>query len=307
LERAPSLGSCGHAAIAAVLRGEDWSAAVDTWLEREVSRRDLFDEEIEEYRKIAELARAIVARYLRKYSADSPSARPADQFEPVVVEAKFEVPVRGLRAKLIGYWDAIVKGRDGCLWILEHKFPQNRFRTDEDLELDGQIGVYQYAAHRLRIPVVGTIYNQLLARLPAIPKINKDSTVSRSVVYTDWETYSETVISAGGNPDDYADMREKLMSYEFFRRNYIYRPLTEIRRFARDMERCAWELARAKKHIYRSENYINCGRCGYKELCLESMKGGDVEYLIEANYEPKTKREEDSHGGEEGILFEPGR
>ena len=31
IERAPSVGSCGHAAIAAVLRGQSWMRAVNNW------------------------------------------------------------------------------------------------------------------------------------------------------------------------------------------------------------------------------------------------------------------------------------
>lgn len=289
VERAPSVGSCGHAAEAAILRGEDWNQAVDEWREKELGKRDMFDEEIEEYDQIVELVKGIIPRYLERYQ---------DNWEPVLVEKKFDIGISGVKLRLIGYWDAIVRSEDGYLWLLEHKFPK-QFRTEDQLLLDGQIGTYQYAAHRCGYPVIGTVYNQLLARLPAVPNINKDGSVSRAKVYTDWETYKRTVEQQGLNPADYAEMQDKLADFEFFKRFYIYRSETEIKKFARDMERRIWDMRKTKKHIYKSESHITCNSCSYKELCLEQLKGGDVDYLIEMNFEPKQQREEEEHDREE--------
>lgn len=290
VERAPSVGSCGHVAVAALLRGEDWTEAVTAWLKRELEKRELFDEEIAERRAVADLVTGIMPRYLECYREEN--------FDPVLVECKFEIPIRGVGLKLIGYWDAIVRGRDGKLWLLEHKFPQQRFRSDEDLELDGQIGVYQYAAHRLGYPVVGTVYNQLMARLPAEPKQNKDGSLSRAAVYTDWLTYREALVRAGLDPAGYAEMEGKLADFKFFQRNHIYRPLIEVRLFTRDMERRIWTMRGAKKHIYRSESFIVCGRCPYRELCLESVKGRDTEYIIREQFDAKKSREEEENGNQ---------
>jgi len=286
-ERAPSTGACGHVAVAAALRGEDWREAVGIWLDHEVRKAPLFDEDIEERKAIADLVLSIMPRYLAAYSAT---------FEPVLVEHRFEIPIRGIRARLIGYWDAIVRDQDGKLWLMEHKFPQRSFRGPEDLELDGQIGVYQYAAHRLGYKVVGTIYNQLLARLPAEPAVNKDGTLSKAKVYTDWQTYSAAVTRKGLNIADYADMQFKLAEFEFFRRDHIYRPGIEIRLFTRDMERRIWDMRGAQRHIYRSESYLVCGRCPYRELCLESVKGGDTEYIIREQFEKRKSKEEEQNG-----------
>ena len=281
--RAPSIGSCGHVAIAAVLQGKDWEKAVGDWLERETNKRPLFAEEQAEIQEVADLILKIIPRYLAFYQ---------DDFEPVLVERKFAIPIRGIRTRLIGYWDAIVRARDGHLWLLEHKFPQARFRTDDNLDLDGQIGTYQYAARRLGFPIVGTIYNQILGRLPAVPKLNKDGSVSKAAVYTDWKTYRDFVAEQKQSPDDYREMKEKLADFKFFQRNHIFRPLIETQLFARDMERRIWDMGKSKKHIYRSESFITCGGCSYRELCLESLKGGDVNYIIKDQFEPKTPKKD---------------
>jgi len=288
VERAPSVGSCGHAAIAAVLQGKNWTQAVNDWLKQEINRRPLFEEEEAERQEIANLILSIIPRYLDYYQ---------DKFETVLVEHEFEIPIRGIRNRLVGYWDAIVRGPDGHLWLLEHKFPQQRFRTEENLDLDGQIGTYQYAAYRLGYHIVGTMYNQILGRLPAVPKINKDGSVSKAVVYTDWQTYRDFVIKQKLDPNDYQEMEGKLADFKFFQRNYIFRPLVEMRLFARDMERRIWDMQKSKKHIYRSESFITCGQCSYRELCLESLKGGDIEYIIENQFEPKIPREKSPFRG----------
>jgi hypothetical protein len=280
---APSVGSCGHTAIAAVLRGESWMKAVADWRDTELGKREMFEEEEAEIQAVVQLVLGIIPRYLEYYQ---------DDFEPVLVERKFAIPIRGIRTRLVGYWDAIVRARDGHLWLLEHKFPQSRFRTDDNLDLDGQIGTYQYAARRLGFPIVGTIYNQILGRLPAVPKVNKDGSVSRAAVYTDWKTYSDFVVKKKQDPKDYSEMKEKLADFKFFQRNHIFRPLIETRLFARDMERRIWDMGRSKKHIYRSESFITCGGCSYRELCLEDLKGRNVKHIIEEEFEPKTPRKD---------------
>jgi len=77
--RAVSAGACGHAAIAAVLRGEDWVQAVNDWLDQEISK--VFEEEQEECRAIADLILSIIPRYLDNYH---------DDFKPVLIEHRLK-------------------------------------------------------------------------------------------------------------------------------------------------------------------------------------------------------------------------
>jgi len=282
-ERAPSIGACGHLAIAAMLQKKDWRKAIQNWYEIELQKRELFDEELAEFAQIPPLVTTIMERYQKAYN---------DTFETVLVEEKFTIPIQGLKARLIGYWDAIVRDKDGNLWLAEHKFPKSRFRSEKDLELDSQIGVYVYAAYRSGLKVVGTIFNQLLARLPVEPKLNKDGTLSRTKIYTDWQTYWDTLLKYNLNPVDYVEMREKLADCVFFKRNYLYRPVVEINTFAKDLYRRIWDLRSSKKHIYRNESAINCGCCAYRELCIESVKGRDLQFIIENEFETKKSREE---------------
>lgn len=289
MRRAPSIGSCGHVALAAVTAGTDWEAAVDAWLQEELAK-PMFDEEVEEYHKVADLVRGIIPRYIAHYQ---------DTFEPVVVERRFDIPVSGVKTRLVGYWDAIVKDRDGKLWLKENKMPQHGFRTYEDLILDGQIGVYQWAARRSGFPVVGTIFDQLLAKLPAEPSVNKDGSLSRAKVYTDWETYKARLLERGLDPANYAEMEDKLSGFEFFKRDYIYRPPSEVKQFTEGMQQKVWELSATRKRIYRCDSFINCSGCDYRELCIEQAKGRDVQDLIEMSFEPRQPRKEEQKDDDE--------
>ena len=293
-DRAPSVGSCGHEAVSAFIKEEDWEKAVDNWFEREIALRPLFDEEIEEYREVTRLVKNIIPRYLDKYKDE--------KFKPVAVEQELMLPLPGAsNTYLRVYIDAIMEDNTGHLWLWEHKFPQKVFRDEDSVELDGQIGTYQYAAHKNGYNVIGTVYNQLLARLPSIPKTNKDGSLSRAKIYTDWDTYSKAVLDEGKDPADYLEMQEKLQDFEFFKRYYIYRSLKEVKLFARDMQRRIWDLKKKKNHIYMSESAINCRGCSFKELCLERVQGGDVEYLVTLDYIPKLSREEKAEEGHDGY------
>jgi hypothetical protein len=64
------------------------------------------------------------------------------------------------------------------------------------------------------------------------------------------------------------------------------------------MERRIWDMRKSYKHIYRSESFLVCGRCPYRELCLESVKGGDTGYIIENQFEAKKSREEEENGNQ---------
>jgi len=136
--RAPAIGTCGHIALGAHLQGEDWEKAVDEWLVSYISETDLFDEEIEESLEIGDLIKSIIPRYLKHFN---------DQWTPVMVEDRFEIGLSGTATRFMGYMDAVVKATDGKLWLLEHKFPK-RFKSDNDIELNAQLGMYAHACRR---------------------------------------------------------------------------------------------------------------------------------------------------------------
>jgi hypothetical protein len=283
LSFAPSVGSCGHAAMAAFLQGKDWRKAAEQWAEDQIKKAtdaEMFNEP-SSFLDMADLIIQVMDRWTAQ-----------DPFKGLTflhVEKKFSIPVCGLKVKLIGFWDAIAQDEDGDLWLVEHKFPQKTFRSEEDLEMDGQIGTYQWAALRSGIHIRGTLFNQILARIPAKPEVNKNGTLSRTKVYTDWETYKAAVVEAGQDPLDYMDMQAKLADVKFVQRDAIFRDDAEVRAFARDFERGVWDIPSAR-HFYMCESRVNCQSCSFRELCVERLKG-DISWHVENLYQPRTRRE----------------
>jgi hypothetical protein len=283
-----TVGSLAHVGLAALHSGRPWPAAI--LAEAEAQMDNLFDEQRDELADAAGLASRLVDRYARTIW------RP--DWTVLDVEKRFGVRIPRTGVVLLGYMDAVIQEPDGSVWLAEFKFPKSRFRSPDDLELDGQIGAYQWAARRLGYNVVGTKFIQVLAKDPTTPKMNKDGSLSRAAITCDWDTYAACVQAAGLNPLDYLDMRAKLSGVQLQVETLLYRPDREIERFGRDLQQRVLEMRRKTKRIYRNENVFNCGMCQFREPCVEVMKGGDVETLLAMAYEPKPPREEFD---EEGV------
>lgn len=282
----PQLGTCCHIGIAAHLQQQDWVAAMDEWYGTQLS--NLFDEEIVELDRILEDSKVIVGRYIKKYASDEST------YKVLAVEQKFKIPmsgsIMGEPICLVGTWDGIVENREnGSVWLLEHKFP-GQLRSEDSLLLDAQIGIYQFAANKKGLPVVGTIFDQALGKAPVQPARLKDGSFNRARVSTDWETYRSCLVEAGYNPADYAEMEAKL-DVEFYRRTLIYRPPVEQKIFAEELKRRIWAMN--NKHIFRTESIFNCGACSYRELCIESLKGRDITDIVEHEFVVKEERYHD--------------
>jgi hypothetical protein len=300
----PFFGSLGHEGLAEWYKTgsiEKAKKAVKEYLEENyIKSQELFDEDIEVFRGMAEDVCTILERYIEFYGE---SDFPLDSI--VLVEHKFEIPIRAIKTKLIGYWDLLHRDKQDNLWLVEHKFPKT-FQSEEDIVLNGQIGTYQWAALRLKYNIVGTIYNQISQRLPAEPEIKKDGKLSIKECYCDWDSFEAALRENGQDPDDLCkmtnkkgegadvtyreEMMPKLAEKKFFDRFTLYRPKKEVTNFARNLEHAIWDMTKKKKHIYMSSGPMTCNSCAYKELCIEELKGGDVDWLIENVYEKKKSR-----------------
>lgn len=283
--RVPMFGSCGHIGLKALCKGLNYKEAIDAWVKEQIASEEWFEEEIVDINLIGSEAINILQRYEKIFELS--------HWKPLEVEERFEIPVAGLKTKLIGYIDLIIEDDTGKQWVVENKFPSVSFKSQEDVELNAQLGIYHYTALRKGFNVVGLIYEQLLQKIPAAPTLNKDGSVSRKEIYTDWETYESVIKQQGLDTKDYLDMKDKLDGKTFFKRYYIYRSKGEVQLFMRDVERRIWSLVAKKKHIYRSEGFLACPVCSYKELCLAELRKHDVEYLISENFELKKNRKEE--------------
>lgn len=282
--RAPLIGSCGHAVIEALYQKRNLAQAATQWAVEQTEGKELFDEEVAEFHDMADLCTQLVERFRDHYAQG--------EYQIVEVEKEFLVPVRGTRTLILGYIDALVEDCQNRLWMMETKFPQETFRTEQDVELDAQLGIYHGALRKLKYPVVGIIYNQILAKLPKEPSLNKNGTMSRSDLRTDWDTYRAALLRNNLDPDDYWEMREKLEKKEFFRRYFIHRGDVERKNFQADLERRVYAMMK-DKHVFMTENRFNCGMCSYRELCLSDLHGADTEFIISHAFVPRPQKVRD--------------
>lgn len=287
----PTAGSCAHEALRAWMTGDDWRETISLWLAREMLLRNLLPEEGNVYRQIAHDVALIMTRYTTEYARD---------FEPVVVEQEFEVRIPKTNLYLKGFWDAIVRDGNGHLWLMEHKFV-GQFRSEDDIDLDAQIGIYQFAALASGYNVKGIIYNQLANKPPQRPKLNTNGTMSRADIRCDWETYRQALIEYRLDPAEYAEMAIKLRDKVFVKRFFRWRSPQEVQFFIGDLAKRIWDIRRKKKHIYMSESRLHCRSCPYRELCLEKVRGRDVEPIIELQFTGRRSRRDQFEIEEEGF------
>lgn len=176
------------------------------------NERGLGDEEERNYDELMELGRGMVHWYVMNHL-------PTDQYVPVFVEEKFQVPIlhsdggplrchcnkcwmkfvyahnlTGIEAHPDPLWiglpvvyegrvDAIVRDKFGSYWILDWKTTTRMMNEDADivLELDDQITGYIWALRKkLGLAIRGFIYVELKKGYPKPPAENKVSRLGRA-------------------------------------------------------------------------------------------------------------------------------
>lgn len=192
---------------------------------------------------------------------------------------------------------------DGELWISDHKFVK-QFRDEEQFALDWQVAIYTMAARAHGFPVAGFLVDQI-APTPKKPELNKPDKYGKQAMSRtkvgDWPTYRAALLEAGLDPADYADMEEKLPACSEFRRYALYRTDLELLNLVPEIVAAINEVASVNKTIYKCNDQLRCKTCQFQELCVEQVKGGDVDFLMATAYQTKlndqlSKYQEDNNG-----------
>lgn len=183
-----------------------------------------------------------------------------------------------------GVVDAVMLDKETGMTVVFDWKLHKRFTTLENEQLSAQIALYQ---HALRVAYgintqVGIVY-QVKSEPPRKPEPNKDGTMSRRKITSDWMTYETSLILAGLNPDDYRDeMQPKLADIEFFRPLMVFRTpaITQI----------FWDnLLNFARTIIKTEHFpmalgYSCRTCPFAKLCTARIYGYDEGELFETIY-----------------------
>lgn len=202
--------------------------------------------------------------------------------EPLI-EYDIVVPIDGTQFVFAGKADVVLRDKlTGMVEVIDWKVRRSLAALESE-QLNAQIGLYQHALRLLGVEAhMGTVY-QIKNHLPKQPKLNKDDTMSRANISSDWPTYRDALVAAGLDPNDYLDMRDKLADKEFFR------PLRVVR--TEDTTAALWqnlvayaEIIEGADEFPRSYGYP-CKSCVFAAWCSAELYGYDTDALLDDHYE----------------------
>lgn len=202
--------------------------------------------------------------------------------EPLV-ELKMSIPIPGWEG-YVGIADWVAEDQHtGKVYAIDWK-TRGRIADPRSEDVNLQLMTYLHMLWSLGIKVDSGAIVQVLSKLPVQPKLNKNGQMSRSKVATDWSTYEEALIANDLDPDDYYEMRDKLDA-QFFDFVGLDFSLVEVSN--------AWNeiVLPAASSIINDENRIrnmspwNCRNCGFKQPCLEGLRGHDAQGTLDMFFE----------------------
>jgi len=199
-----SYGLLGHRALQALFQGEDMRDAMRRLVADQPEIR--FEETETEGQDPVEFVARIVTRWLRH---DTSGIAGAAFIAP---EETWITPVQNSAGRYLGYlwsgrFDAVIHNEAEESYILEAKFPGHSLQDPQDIELSSQVALYLLAARAYGKNPRGLVHLQILRQLPAQPHLNKNGSMSRQEISSDWTTYREALLDAGLDPEANVDVR----------------------------------------------------------------------------------------------------
>src|ERR1700742_1414926 len=184
------------------------------------------------------------------------------------------------------------------LWIVDHKL-RSQFPTHLQRLLDHASLLYIWAAHRNGIKVEGFIWNYVRMKAPTIPQINKDGTLSKRKIETDYPTLHNTIKENKIEPHPYElDLRrlramhwrpgKDMPEHPFFRRVVFDKDPDTVARIVKSMHRTkknmqAYDFSDRDTVARVVDNSCDY-RCSYPLICSTELFGGNTEQVLRLNY-----------------------
>lgn len=273
-------GTWIHKLLEEHYKGNDWREEH----QRQCARfEELFDEERDELGDLPREILGIMEAYFWHYK----------EHDWKVLETEFTLETKWpdgsiYRAKI----DLLVEDQYG-LWIVDHKthkrLPDLGYRI-----LDAQSGLYVWAARRNGLAVQGHIWNYLVAHAPNKPALNKDGTLSRRKVNTDYVTMLRALKEYGLDPRDFAHQLRMLKSRQyrwgepqtspFFRRDVLEKSPAMLKQIAQEayhttkrMDAYPWDRP---EMVERVPDRSCAFSCSFTDLCSLELFGGNTASLL---------------------------
>jgi hypothetical protein len=276
------LGTWGHEVLKIILKGgseEEARTSLNKEVQKYVKKQTYDDIDYNEMSTTAfHTGKNAAKAFLEKYT-------------PVSVEDTLEYQLND-NVVLTGTPDVVALEKDSnMLWLFDHKF-RNTFRPPASEIFNLQMIFYAKLLSLVKnMCVVGSKQFQIRPFLPKSPSINRDGTVSRKPITTDWDTYKAAVLSVGGNPADYADMELKLAGIKLFDLDSCtaYRP--------EEMIDSVWEneilpavdlITKTKPETsLRCFDFGTCNYCEMQAICQAELYDEDTSIMLNSLYKKK--------------------
>lgn len=172
---------------------------------------------------------------------------------------------------------------EGGLWVWDYKV-RERFVSLEDEMFDLQLPTYQYGLKMLGIRTMGSIKFQIRNDVPAEPKRNKDGSMSRQRIATDWPTYERALIRAKLNPKHYEEEMRQKLDVKFFQLDRIYRNDFQVDQTWNEVVVPMAKEHLRRKHFNRVMHTWGCSGCWARDFCLGELRGEDMSFLLQTQY-----------------------
>lgn len=286
---APQLGTAIHKGMEAGLIGGSVFRGVDAWGKMILAKLQPDQEQVVIDQMVE--AKSIATRMLDDFYERG--------FEVVehkgqkLVEAELRLKLAPMEEDFVGLVDVVAREkRTGHIWCVDFK-SRKSFLPEDAEEYSLQMATYQYLLRAvLGLDTKGTIAWQTRNTMPKLPKLNKNGqSMSRAILATTWVVYRAHLVANGLDPAEYEDMKGKLESIDWIRLSRAFRGKAEI--FAiwdQIILPLVEDIARARKETHlqpRTLNSFNCKGCRFRDLCMEGLRGGDVQFLRETRYMKK--------------------
>jgi hypothetical protein len=213
---------------------------------------------------------------------------------------------RGLPVTYGGRIDCLMEDEYGRLWIVDWKTAARlsgqevQDSPDEFIQLDDQITSYCWALWVLGIPIAGFIHHEVKKAFPIEPEPNK--TKRKGCWYsvnkmqdTSYDLYLQTITEndpsglASGAYDEFLEYLKE-NGPRYYSRKQVARNETELRNAGYNIFLEAQEMIRPDLPIYPSPGRFACSFCAFRQPCIATNQGEDVEYLFASSFEHRERR-----------------
>lgn len=296
-------GNWKHSLMQAHYSGKDWRVEHRRQLK---SFDNLFLEEREFYGDLPDQVERAMEGYLFHWRKEE------ENWEILHVEETFEADV--VEGDVLSFKpDLIVleKSTDR-IWCVDHKTVRSMPAADWRIE-DLQSTLYPWGLRELGIDVYGFLFNYIRQKAPTIPSINKDGSISKRRIDTDFYTLAKflkeyyEVDSLKELPDHWkAQLKTLQVHNTFFKRSRITKDAKLVNRQVYELELTMAEMdeyiTMAQQAPKGADPWVrtmipSCDwDCDFYELCQAELLGSNVEFIRRNKYQPSKYQKGRKHG-----------